>query len=220
MKYTFEDLFKLLLKRMWIIILCTIITSGMAFFITKTFIPSTYISNAQIYVTINENTKGMTSSEALAYSKNMTATYQAFLKTNEFLEKVKELSGSTYSINEIKNKTNIKSIDNTGIFTITVETNSIDESYKIAKAITELAPEKIKSIEADSNTRTIDTATKATTANSPNVKKNVMVGMILGFMISLVSIIVIDLFDTKIKNSQIIKDKYDIPVLGKIPTIK
>ena len=53
--------------------------------------------------------------------------------------------------------------------------------------------------------------------SSPNILLNTLIGALLGFIISCIIILLLDMLDIKIKSKEEIANKYSLPILGSIP---
>ena len=65
----------------------------------------------------------------------------------------------------------------------------------------------------------VDNASLPTTTSSPNIKQNTFIGIFVGIIIGIAIIFIRELLDTRIKDEDELKTKYNIPVLGIIPNL-
>ena len=112
------------------------------------------------------------------------------------------------------------SVNGTEIFRITVTSPDPAEAAKIANTITEVLPEKIADIVDGSSVRTVDFAVTPTVKSSPSITKYTAVGMVIGFILSAGFIVLFELLDDKIHDSDYLTSTYDIPVLAEIPDLQ
>ena len=58
-----------------------------------------------------------------------------------------------------------------------------------------------------------------TKPSSPNLKRNIVVGAFLGFLVSFAFFFVSEMFDTTITDAKDIEREFSIPILGTIPEL-
>jgi polysaccharide biosynthesis transport protein len=216
MSFSINDIIALLRKRLILIIICTLSGLCVFFVFTRVAIDSTYSASVQLYVNFNETTSSIDLND-LYYAQKVVATYINFLETKVFYAQVIEESGLDYSVNELKNMIEIKAVNNTEIFQISVTSNSAETSYKLVTVMQELAPEHIKSIKSSADIRVVDPVTYPTGPSGPNTLYNTALGGLLGFLLSVSTIFLWEIVDVKVKNQDEIKNKYNKAILGSIP---
>lgn len=227
-----QKIISLLLKKWKILIIFGIIGACLAYFITANFTTLTYASSVEfLSYAVDSNQEFSDSTTAsqqtsntskMNYAMKMMATYIELFKTNEFNQKVanelNENLNTNYSAAMIKNATVIESVPDTAFFKMTVTTTDADLSYQIAHQLEKTVPDVMK----DTNNGLVqasveDSALKATTAQSLGYPKKCLLGFAVGFVLAAAFIILRDLIDVRIKTSEELTERYDIPVLGSIP---
>jgi capsular polysaccharide biosynthesis protein len=83
-----------------------------------------------------------------------------------------------------------------------------------------LAPEKIIEIKDADAVRVVDPATLPDKSSSPNVLQNTAIGFTLGLMIGIMTVLIIEMLDKRIKDEDDLLKHYDVPILGIIPIIE
>lgn len=227
-----QKIVTLLLKKWKTLIIFALIGTFVAYFITANFTTLTYASSVEFLafaVDQNQELSDSSSSQQQAsntskmnYAMKMMATYIELFKTNEFNQKVadalNENLNTNYSAALIKNSTVIESISDTALFKMTVTTTDADLSYQIAHQLEETVPEVMKTTNNGLvNVSVEDTALKAATSQSLGYPKKCIIGFLAGLVIAAAYYILRDLIDVRIKTSEELTEKYDIPVLGTIP---
>ncbi len=81
----------------------------------------------------------------------------------------------------------------------------------------EIAPAQIGEFVEGSSTKIIDYAKVPKNAFSPNVRRNTLVGGVIGVVIALVYLTIFFLLDVRIKEEADLTAIADYPVLGQIP---
>ena len=65
----------------------------------------------------------------------------------------------------------------------------------------------------------VDNASLPTTTSSPNVKQNTFIGLFLGVVLGVAVVFIKELIDTRVKDYDDLKSRYNIAVLGIIPNL-
>ena len=213
------ELFITLFKKLWIIAISTVlaglIVGGYAFF----FVPPKYQASAMLYVNNNSVSVSGTSFDLsdLNAAKSLVSTYSVILHSRNVLDDVIEESGVDYSYNELNSMITAAPVDSTEIFRVVVTSTNPDEAELIANSICSILPKKISSIVESSSVRIVDFAVRPESKSSPNITMYALVGMIVGFVISCVVIVILKLFDNSINGEDYLINNYKYPVLGVIP---
>ena len=113
------------------------------------------------------------------------------------------------------------SAEDAQILTLTVINPNPEHAYIIANAIADTAPIKATEIMDGSSVKVIDYAEQPLRPFSPTVFKNTVLGLILGFVISIGIAVLIEITDESIREENDIRKLYpDVPIIGTVPEIK
>lgn len=156
------------------------------------------------------------------YAMKMLPTYVEVMNTNEFMTKVtnalNKKQNSNYTVGTIKNSMKIELIEETAIFNITVTTTNAELSYNIAQQLETSVPQMMTQTNNSLVHASVqDKAVKAASAGSLGYPKKCAIGAVIGILIAAAYVVLRTLFDVRIKSSDELSDKYNIPVLGSIP---
>ncbi|MCR5207844.1 MAG: hypothetical protein K6C14_05135 [Eubacterium sp.] len=218
-----RKIFYMMRTKVVYILLATVFLAAAAGAFTHFFIAPTYQANAKFYVYNNPNntvaTDRVINQNDIDASGDIINTYVYLLKTDTVLDKVAQDLGYA-SGNEIKNYITANRIENTLVFQVIVTTTDAELSAKIANSVAKIAPDEIVKLVNAGGASVVDWAKVPTAPVGPNTKKNVMVGAMIGFIISFALFFVYELFDTTITNTRDIEREFgDIPILGTIPRL-
>ena len=231
-----------LLRRWKLLVVFALIGVLMGYFYTSHFTTLTYSSNVKFLAyavdgndDMGELNQASSSSDSrtseyvrtsntskMNYAMKMLPTYVEIMNTNEFMSKVtnalNKKQNSNYAISTIKNSMKIELIEDTAIFTITVTTTNAELSYNIAQQLETSVPQMMKQTNSSLVHASVqDKAVKAASAGSLGYPKKCAIGAVIGIVIAAAYVILRTLFDVRIKSSDELSDKYNIPVLGSIP---
>ncbi len=214
-----QDIWKLV-KRTWIIILAVAVVAALlsaaytAFFIPKMYTSSItiYVSNAANSTTGNVNSGDLTASQLLA-----NTSVQLLSKEPARLLICKEIKVDM-SPAELGQYVSIKQTEDTELLTISASTTDPKLSADICNAYAKIAPDYLQGIIEAGSFKAVDEAKPAAASSYPSVQKNAVIGALLGAVISFGIIFVIFLFDNSVKDSDDLKKRLNLPVLGEIPS--
>ena len=220
------DLLKLLnaiLKKLWLLILCALILGGAAFAYTRFEITPLYESRAMMYVN-NSNislgdTKVSLSSSDISASQSLVDTYIVILKSRPVLESVIESTGVDYTVAELSAMVSASAVNSTEIFEIVVTDADPAEGAKLANALATVLPDTIAGIIDGCSARIVETAIPATKQASPDIKKNTMLGALVGGVLACAYVVIRFMTDDQINGEEDIAEISDLPVLAAIPEL-
>lgn len=197
------ELFKTIKDNILKIIITSLVFGIIFFIISKTFISPKYESDTNLLI-------------ANSTDSSMNKTYANLSKSNVFASRIIEKLELDMTNEELAGKLSVEVEDSTKMINIKV-TDSIPE--RAADIANQSAVELKKSIEKFNRNDVLisDKANIPKTAISPDIKKNIILGMFLGLVLSGFYVLFIFLTDSRIKNTEEIEKYYGIPLIGIIP---
>ena len=214
------QLFRTLWKRKLVILLVTIITSSVAFAYSTFVIKPEFTSTTRIYV-VNRNQEeksGLTNQDLQAGSY-LVKDYREIILSQDVLEKVVSDLKLDLTPKVLANKIKVTVPVDTRIVSISVNDRVPEEASRIANSLREVAAQKIISITRVSDVTTLEEARPAISPSSPNIRRNTVIGAGLGAGLVIVVVLLIELFDDRVKRPEDIEDVMEIPLLGVIPNL-
>ena len=219
MEITLPQLMKLLKKNLFAIIACTLAAGIVAFGVAEFVIEKDYVSTVKLYVftptsSANNENDNM---NALNYAQKVVNTYIEMLETNSFLSGVEKGAGVSMPLENFKKTVKFDTLNETEVFEASVTAHSPEEAKKIADAISSLAPSTIAKFKEGASLKIVDPANYPDKPSSPKVTQDTVIGLLLGFVISVCYFILRNQFDLRIKSEEDVTEKYNLPVLACIP---
>lgn len=221
-----QDIFSLILKKWWLVGICTILF-GVIFFLYSTYlIPEQFTSSGSLYVNskAQEVVSGEVNNTASLYELTtadmLVTTYKEILNSNNFFKIVEEKTNLPYPAEVLRKMVSFNSVEETCVITVSAVGRSPEEANEICNAVLENANYAIMNIVEVGSVKTIDEASMPQSHSSPNNTMNTLIGMVLGAVIACAIIFAMDYFDIRIKSAADIEDKFDLVMLGVIPAIE
>jgi len=218
MDFTLAQVIKILFKRIFWIVLLTVLGLSATYTINKYLISESYTASVQFYVNTQDAQTQKIDLNELNYAQKVVNTYINFLKTKVFYNLVLEESGLPYSLEAIRNSIKISTVGNTEIFQVSVTTNSAIDSFILAQAVQNVAPDFIKGIKNTTEISVVDPVVMPERPSGPHVLLNTAIGGLLGFVLSIILVFVWELIDVNVKDEEELKQRYNKPVIGNIPS--
>ena len=213
------DIIDMLIRRWWIWVITALVFSVAAFVYTEIFVDDLYKTEGTLYVNALRTQTIDVSSTNITASKDLATTYQEILKRRTFMEQISKETGGKYSVANLNKMISMKIVNETEILEITVTGKVPEDVYQVCHSIlTNASDELIRVVNAGS-VKILDDGQIPTAPFSPDVKKNTLIAFIIGMIIGSLIILVLELFDTRIKSREDIINKYDEPLLGEIPEV-
>ncbi len=223
-----------LLRKWKVIVAFALIGALLGFFYTANFTQLTYTSTVEFLayaVDTKSEIKGTytnpddtrtSNTSKMNYTTMMLSTYIEIMNTNEFASTVaQELNNrinSSCTGTNIKNAMTVEAVEGTAMFLITVTTTSNDLSYEIAHQLETEVPNMMKRTNNGLVMASVeDKPIKASAAGSKGYPKKCAIGAVAGIVVACAYIILRNMLDIKIRTSEELIEKYNIPVLGSIP---
>lgn len=217
-------LVKAVWQKIWAVILSAVIFGAATFGFTYVLIEPTYEARTLLYVNNSNFSVGNTSfnisTSSLSAAQELVNTYIVILKARTSLNEIIEYAELDRSYTELQGMISAAPVNSTEIFEVVVTSTNPAESEKIANAIATLLPKRIAEIVDGSSVRVVDYAIIPTSRSGPSYAKNTFIGMIAGILISVVVILLRELFDVFVREEQYLTQTYPYPILAAIPNMK
>lgn len=204
-------------NKIWIILFACVACMVVVFAGLHLFVTPKYTAFITLYVNnnINQDTTSITQSDLTASAK-LVDTYSAIISSSTMLDEVVHQANVQLDGKELKDMISTKSVNDTEVFTVSVEDTDPGQAALLANTIADVAPAQIAEIVEGSSVKVIARAEIPTEISSPSYLKFTALGGILGILISCAMILIRELTDTSIKSEGDL-EMWNIPVLCVIP---
>lgn len=210
-----------LVRKAWLIVICTVLCGLLAYIYTANFITPLYSSSVTIYVNnirSSTQTAGISASD-LATSQRLVLTYVNILKTDTVLEKVADAADVDLSADQLRSMITAEALDETEVFRVNISHSNPYVARDIANAIADVAPGEITNIVDGSSTKIVDRAKVAVAPYTPDRMQNTLIGALAGMVLAAVFVVLQTLLDVRIKDEEDLAQISKAPVLGMIPDL-
>lgn len=212
-----QDLFGLLLHRLWIICLAAIVAGAAGFMVSFFFVTPQYESTTSIYISANkQNESTMTYSDA-QLATQLTKDYEELIVGRYVLERVISMYGLDESCESLKSRVQITNTSGTRIINITVKDPNPQNAQIIADSIRDIASEHIKTVTDVEAVNVADEANLPGRPSEPSVPKWMLIGAFIGAVLAMGIIILKYLLDDTIKSAEDVEKYLELSTLALIP---
>lgn len=216
-KIGIADIIEMMIRRWWIWAICAVTFSIGAFVYTQVFVEPLYKTNGTLYVNAQRTQDINISQGEMSSSQALVKTYQEILSQRTFLSQISEDLDGRYSAGQLKGMISYSAVNETQILEIKVVGKDPQDVYEICHSVLVHAPDELIRVISAGSVKILDDGQVATVPFSPNVKQNSLIALILGIAVGAGIILLLELFDTRIKSREDIVKKLPEPLLGEIP---
>ncbi|MDF2520154.1 MAG: hypothetical protein K0R84_782 [Clostridia bacterium] len=213
-----KDIFIMLRKRLWVILLITIVATLAAAIISFWVLEPIYEANTTLYVGKNISSEGAMVYQDIQLSGQLVKDYRELAKSrlvsNIVINELRLEDTTSAQISDML-EVNLKS--DTRIIEITAQHTDPEFAKMVANKVADVFKRKaVELIEVD-NVQVIDVAEVPEEPIKPNKLTNIAIGFILGFMVSLGLVFLIEYLDSTIKTPEDVEKYLGAAVIGVIP---
>lgn len=216
-KIGIADIIDMMIRRWWIWAISAVIFSVSAFIYTQIFVTPLYRTDGTLYVNAQRTQNTDISSGQLNSSQELVKTYKEILSRRTFLLQVAEDLDGKYSTGALKGMISYGAVNETQILEIKVTGAVPEDVYEICHSVLVHAPDELIRVINAGSVKILDDGQVPTSPISPNVKQNALVAFVMGMAFGAGIILLLELFDTRIKSRDDIASKFPEPLLGEIP---
>ena len=207
-----------LLDKIWMIVAMTVLGAVIAGVVSIYFITPQYKAAAKFYVNNSANFGDLTiNNNDLVTSRGLVTSYIVILKTRESLTDIIDYAGVDRSVSQVRSMISASSVDETEIFEVVVTSPDPQEAERIANAIAYILPKRITSIIEGTSAKVVEYAIVPTAPSSPNHTTNILIGFLVGLLLSAGVVVIREIFDVTIRSEDDIDQTCKHPILASVP---
>lgn len=218
-KISLKDLFRVLKKRLSIIIIITAIATATSGIISYFFITPTYQSSTQLLVNQSKGEQETYNYNEVQTNLQLINTYNVIIKSPAILDKVIESEKLDINAGELNQLISVDSEQNSQVIKISVQNESPQLASSITNAVAATFKEEITKI---MKVDTVTILTKAELGENPVKPKpviNMLIALVVGSLVGVGLVFLQEYLDNTINTEQDIEKQLGLPVLGAIMTI-
>ncbi|AVX07245.1 capsular biosynthesis protein [Priestia megaterium] len=218
-----RELFQVLRKRLWLIVLIAIIAATVSAVISFFILTPVYESKTQILVNQAKSDEQLYyNTQTVQTNVQLINTYNDIIKSPAILDKViKELKldGTAKSLSSQIQVTNAQ---DSQVAQIVVKDTSAKRATEIANTTASVFKKEVPKIMNVDNVSVLSKATLVESASpvKPQPLLNIAIAVVVGLMVGVGLSFLLEYLDNTLKTEQDIENLLELPVMGVITTIK
>lgn len=222
-----------IIKKIWFILLTIAVLAGSAFVVNSYFVDPIYAASSAVigsngavgseYEEAETTSSNKINSSDLASSLNMIDTYVDTMKTNAFYEAVvkrPEIVTLGYDATQLRQMVTVEKRSEYSLFIdVTVMSKNPKHAITIANSIASAIPDYIVTVLPGGMIFRADNSVSAKLVSPQTFRDTVLFGFV-GAVLSIVLFILLAAADNAIKGEEDLENRYDIPILGVVPSFE
>ncbi|MFE4028345.1 YveK family protein [Priestia sp. YIM B13551] len=217
-----RELFQVLRKRLWLIVLITIIAATVSAVISFFVLTPVYESKTQILVNQAKSDEQLYNPQTVQTNVQLINTYNDIIKSPAILDKViKELKLDS-SAQSLSGQIQVTNAQDSQVAQIVVQDTSAKRATEIANTTASVFKKEVPKIMNVDNVSVLSKATLGESASpvKPQPLMNIAIAVVVGLMVGIGLSFLLEYLDNTLKTEQDIENLLELPVMGVITTIK
>lgn len=211
------EIFHLIRARIWIIILSGILTAACAGLVSSFLITPIYTSTTKLYILNKSTSLSSLALQDLQLGTQLTQDYMVLVKSRPVVTQVIDNLELNMTYEQMLDVISLNNPTNTRILEITADYPDPYLAKRIVDEFATVSASQIAKIMDTSAPAVVENGYMQTNPSSPNIKKNSIIGGLIGIVLSAGIIIVLYLLDDTIKDSEDVEKYLGLHTLGLIP---
>ncbi|WP_438835234.1 Wzz/FepE/Etk N-terminal domain-containing protein [Streptococcus pluranimalium] len=212
-----------LLKKLWsrkfLILLISLIGAASGLLISLFIITPEYKSTTRLYVVNQSSGTDNLTVQDIQAGGYLVNDYKEIITSEDVLTQVIEKEGLAMIPSKLSSKVSITIPNETRVISINVMDENARSASDIANSLREVASEKIKAVTNVEDVTTLEAAKPANSPSTPNTKRNILLGFVVGLSLSTIAILLLEVLDDRIKSPEDVEEQMKLTLLGIVPDI-
>lgn len=209
------ELFFALLHRIWVIIVAAIVGAVIAFLYTALAVTPMYSSTSMVYIL--GDSMDVSSIINMQIGASLTTDYEIVVTSRPVVEKVINDLELDMTYEELKKSITVTNTDNSHILQLKVMNPDPDMAKTIVDDLTQVVIQQTASIMESAEPNIIQQGERAEVPDTPNMKKNIVMGGAVGFVLAVIVLSILYLLNDTVKTPEDIEKYLEMNILGTIP---
>ncbi|MEH7263867.1 Wzz/FepE/Etk N-terminal domain-containing protein [Priestia megaterium] len=217
-----REMFQVLRKRLWLIVLITLIAATISAVVSFFVLTPVYESKTQILVNQAKNDQQLYNNQTVQTNVQLISTYNDIIKSPAILDKViKELKLDS-SAQSLSGQIQVTNAQESQVAQIVVQDTSAKRATQIANTTASVFKKEVPKIMNVDNVSVLSKATLGESASpvKPQPLMNIAIAVVVGLMVGIGLSFLLEYLDNTLKTEQDIENILELPVMGVITTIK
>lgn len=216
---TLLELFKLMRKHLKMVIALPVAFALVAAAVSWLMLPNVYTASVSMYVltTTSSTTDQGISNSDLSASQMITNDVSTLIQServkNDTAEALQMTSLDGYDIA-------VESSTTTRVLTLSVTGESAQSVAIVANRLAQTTDEVAREVMGVESVNVVDEAAEPAQPSGPPRTLYTAVAFLAGIFVAVAIVVIIDMVNTRVRSAEEAEELLDLPVIGRIPTIK
>lgn len=212
----------LLLKKLWsrkfLILFFASLFTAVSLLVNIFLIDPEYTSTTSIYV-VNQrmNAEGGLTTQELQAGTYLVRDYKEIIASKDVLTTVAQQDDVTVSASELSKSLSVSIPTDTRIIYISVKNEDPEVAANLANSVRQVASEKIKQVTNVDEVNVIEEAEVASRPSSPRIRRNAILGGLVGGFVAVIGIMLKEILDDRVKRPEDVEEILGVTLLGYVP---
>lgn len=211
------DIFKVLRKRILLILSLTIISTVFAGVISYYLITPQYVANSKLFIGKETSEDGNYNTNDIMLYQKLLNTYSELMKTSDLIESALKDKNLEVSSGQVLSGLSVTPKADTQFLNVTFRSTDPKLCKEVLDSVTEEFTKESARLIPNGNVQVIEKAKMPERPVSPDKAKNIAVGFLAGLMLGVLLSFWMEYINNTFTSAEQLEEILDIPVIGKIP---
>lgn len=212
------ELFHVMLRKLWLIVICGVIGLVAVGGYTKLFVTPQYSASSMIY--IFGSTSSLSDLANSALGTQLTSDFQTLAQSRAVLEKVIEELDLDMSYGELSGSISVTNPASTRFLKLTVTNEDPELAKDISNTMAEVTSDRVAEVMNTDRPTLMEKAVTPAAPSSPNLMKNALMGGLVGAAVAIGLILLQFMMNDTIQSEADVKRYLGVNVLAMLPEEK
>ncbi len=218
-KIDLRELLSILRKRLWFIVLFTVLCTAASGLISHYILEPEYQTYTTLMIGRPQEYKQEIDYDDILLNQKLVSTYGEIAKSRVVAKELMSNLGLSFTYEELDKKIDVTLVTDTEIIKILVKDKDGHVAARIANEIANVFIKHVARIMSIENIQVIDMAEVPLKPNKPKPAINMAIASVLGILLGIFSIFVHEYFDNTVKTSEDVEKNLGLPVIGIVPKV-
>lgn len=209
-----------LLKKLWnkkfLIIFMALFFGTLALMASLFLIKPKYTSSTRLYVINQQQSNNITATDLQA-GDYLVNDYKEIITSRDVMKDVIANDGLSVTPEQLSKMIAVTIPADTRVISISVTNEDPKQAKDLANSIREVASEKIKSVTKVKDVTPLEKAQLPSSPSSPNIKRNTLLGIFMGALLTMIVVVVREVLDDRVKRPEDVEEVLGMTLLGIVP---
>jgi len=183
--------------------------------LAEVVIPKRYAASAKFYIENRQTQSEIINVGDITASRNMVNTCAELFSSRDITQELMNSTNTQHTVSELMDMISMGT-SNTEFLTITITASNPNTAVYLLENFVGICIDKFNDVIETGRIRVVDSAFSTGRPVFPNTRIFVVIGFMLGFILSYLVVFIIEILDTKVKTEDDLFRIYDIPVFAEV----